>query len=849
MPNLRNYYAPPPIVTGYAQDARWAVVQPASEAVVNQVANPSVETNTTGYAAVGGSIARVTTRQRRGAYALEVTPAAGVNDGAYYGTITTAAAQNYPWSFDFWGNAGYKYKAYWATTGGVQLGTAVQFVAKGRWQRVQVPWYEVSATTRRLYVVKDNQTNLRPFYLDGMLVPNAGDLDEWRYFDGDTLGFIPNQEDFYWNGTPHGSTSTMRANTRAGGRIIPFSRYGLTVLAMLGANMATPNNVAIPLALPGGAQYQRTLAPVTTFTLVGDLDALTPMELRERQLALTELLDVRRQPVTQPLVLQYEPTDECGEVNGERVEVVCSFAGGLEGQWDNNYQEDLALKFTVWLPYMAALAGTQGAALDVRDSFTAGYVARRSVEGIWSALQTSGLGSFVNDILPMPDGRWLIGGNFTNAGGVADADYLAYYDPPTDTFAAVNATPLSSSVGALLLLPTGNVLVGGSFLNAGGNANADFLCLLTVSTGAYSALNVTPLNNNANALELLPTGNVAVGGTFTNAGGDGNADYLCLLTIATGAYSAFNTTPLNQYVGALEVAQDGYLYLGGIFTDAGGNASADYVARIDLSDSNYPFSALTPSTGIILNDEVSTLLSTTDGRLLIGGHFINVGGVSDWDYLAYFNGVSFEQAFTGINGIVITLDQVAPGVQMVGGAFTAVNGVTLFDALFQFSGTTIIPIDLDLPSPNISAIGSRPNGELIVGSTGTGTAYTSGTTEIDNLGTAPSKPIIVISHPTTATLTAPLYSIRNLTTGKVISFNLTLLIGETLTIDLTANTITSDLRGNLISTVLPGSSLDTFVIVPGPNVINIFSSLASGSLPSAYIYWTPNFVGVADAGH
>lgn len=855
-PYGRRYNAPAPLVAGYAQDARVSVVAPPTSAIINLVANPSIETNTTGYTAIGGTVAQTKAKQRRGASALLVTPAAGVNDGFYYGTVSVAAGALYPWSFDFWGNAGYKYKAYWGTTGGVQLSTAVQFIALGRWQRVQVPWIETSTTTRRLYVVKDNSSNTRPFYIDGMLIPSgANDFEEWRYFDGDTLGFVPNQDDFYWNGTPHGSTSTMRPNARAGGRIIPLSRYGFTLLALLGLGMKTPNNINLPLALPGGAEFQRTLAPVNDFSLAGTVSGLSNLDLRNKQVALKNLLDVRQQPVTQPLLLQYEPIDDCGNSAGERVEVQCGFSGGLEGQWDNNYQENVNLKFTVFLPYMASLYGTAGAALDVRDQFTAGYVAKRDVNGIWGPLQTSGLNGDVYTTLPMADGRWLVGGAFTNAGGVADADYLAYYDPVTDAFSAVNATPLNLDVQKLLQLANGNVLVGGLFTNAGGFANADYLTLLTVSTGAFSALNATPLNAGVNDLALLPTNDVAVGGGFTNAGGDANADYLCKLTLSTGAYSSFVATPLNSSVLALGITKWGMLYVGGSFTAPGGFAANDYLTLLA-----YPsYNAWKQWTGgATLNQPPTEIRQLSDGSVLLGGAMTNVAGDTSWDYLiksiqAPGDGTTipllWSKPFSDINGVVASIAEPVPGVVMIGGEMTSVGSVALFDSLFQYTGATILPIDLDLPgSARAYAIGVQIDGSLVVGTNTTGTASTSGTTTVTNPGTAPSKPIIVISHPTTATLIAPLYSIRNLTTGKVISFNLSLLIGETLTIDLTTNSITSDLRGNLISTVLPGSNLDSFFLAPGPNVINIFSSLASGSLPSAYLYWVPAYAGVADVG-
>lgn len=848
---LRTFRSTPQQPTGYPQRARWRVVMPPTAAVVNIVSNPSIETGTTGYTAVGGTVAQSIAKQRRGAYSLLVTPGAGVNDGFYFGTVSVTA-KPYPWLFDFWGEAGRAYKAYWATTAAAQLGPAVSFVGLGRWQRINVPNNETATASRRLYVVKDNSANVRPFYIDGMCVPDAGDVEDWLYFDGSTQGFVAGQVDFYWNGTPHGSTSTMRPNSRAGGRLYDLARYGFVLQMMTGLGMGTPNNIAVPLALPGGEQYERTLAPASDFSLVGYVQsngADGVADLREKQRALKNLLDVRQQPKTQNLLLEYAPLSNCGDVDGPVSMVKCSFAGGLEGTWDSDYQENLQLRFRVHLPYIAMAGGTVGAALDVRDSFTAGYVARRSVEGIWGALNTSGVNGAVTAALPMAAGRWLVGGSFTNAGGDANADYLAYYDPTTDTLSAVNATPLNDAVNALLQLPNGNVLVGGKFTNIV-SANGDYLLLLTVSTGAFSVLNATPLNNVVNALALLPTGNVAVGGAFTNAG----RPYLCLLTISTGAYSAFTVATLNGQVNALEVTTWGMLYIGGQFTDAGGYALNDYLTILQPPS----YSAFAQLVGFTaLGNYIYSIQQMADGSVLMGGDFLNVNGDSTWDYFVQSiqgpgSGVLvpliWSKPFSNINGPIYAITETSPGTRLVGGSFSSVASVALFDALFQYSGSTLTPLDVDLPgTPIVQALAGRPTGELIAGFTTTGTAYTSGTTTVTNTGSAPVKPVIVIKHPTTATLTAPLYSIRNLTTGKVISFNLTLLIGETLTIDLAANSITSDLRGNLISTVLPGSSVDSFYLVKGPNVINIFSSLASGSLPSAYIYWTPALAGVTDA--
>src|SRR3990167_9637069 len=100
---IRTRHIIPEPVSGYALTDRVSIVVPEESDVTNIVTNPSVETNTTGYTAIGGSIARVITEQRRGAYSLEVTPTTGVNDGEYFGTVSTASGSRYMWEFDFLG--------------------------------------------------------------------------------------------------------------------------------------------------------------------------------------------------------------------------------------------------------------------------------------------------------------------------------------------------------------------------------------------------------------------------------------------------------------------------------------------------------------------------------------------------------------------------------------------------------------------------------------------------------------------------------------------------------------------------------------------------------------------------
>jgi len=85
----------PPVVSGYElspEHGYFSVV--IAEASTNLLTNPSAETNTTGYAAIGaGTLARTTTRSRRGAYSVQYTPNAATTDGLRQVTPTLTSGR------------------------------------------------------------------------------------------------------------------------------------------------------------------------------------------------------------------------------------------------------------------------------------------------------------------------------------------------------------------------------------------------------------------------------------------------------------------------------------------------------------------------------------------------------------------------------------------------------------------------------------------------------------------------------------------------------------------------------------------------------------------------------------
>ena len=177
------------------------------------------------------------------------------------------------------------------------------------------------------------------------------------------------------------------------------------------------------------------------------------------------------------------------------------------------------------------------------------------------------------------------------------------------------------------------------------------------------------------AVLAQPDGKVVIGGSFTTVNGLAcggivrlNADGSVDPSFVTGTGVGGNT------IWALARQADGKLIVGGNFYSFNGTPCSN-IARLNADGS--VDSAFSTATGP--NSTVGTLVLQPDGKVMIGGWFSQVAGMTCGN-IARLNGdgsldTSFAPA-SGFNGTVESLALQADGKVVVGGNFTTFNGST-----------------------------------------------------------------------------------------------------------------------------------------------------------------------------
>lgn len=325
------------------------------------------------------------------------------------------------------------------------------------------------------------------------------------------------------------------------------------------------------------------------------------------------------------------------------------------------------------------------------DFVSAGGIAHADGIAKWDGTTWSALGTGLNNravSIAISGTDLYAGGHFTIAGDVA-TNYIAKWDMTTSTWSSVGApTDVDNAVYTVAVSGT-DVYIGGAFLHAGGNASAARIAKW--DGGAWSPLGIG-LNNGVNIISVSGT-DLYVGGYFTDASDNLNPDslnYIAKWDTTNSTWSPLGTglnNGVNDIVRAIAV--DGTnIYAGGDFTDADGAdpGNADYIAKWDTTTSTW--SAISP-TPLAPNSFVySMAVNGTD--IYIGGDFTDAGGNTSADNVAKWDGTTWSSMSVGLASNIFTIFVNGSDVY-VGGTFLNAGGNATADYLAMFRPDTTAP--------------------------------------------------------------------------------------------------------------------------------------------------------------
>jgi uncharacterized delta-60 repeat protein len=270
-----------------------------------------------------------------------------------------------------------------------------------------------------------------------------------------------------------------------------------------------------------------------------------------------------------------------------------------------------------------------------------GRLARVNADGTLDATFTNpNANDDVYSLALQPDGKVLVGGDLTflgtqnrygigrlNTNGTLDSSFNA------TGFTPAPSPPTTSYRGqAILVLADGRIIVGGratTTLINNQTITGGFLTRLNSNGSTDNTFSGGSINGPVTSLALQPDGKILVGGLFTLLGGqtrnriarvndDGSLD----MNFNPALTASGSTTPI---AGALVVQPDGKIIVGGLFQTIAGQSQTN-LARVD--ENGVFDNTFHPVVAGATFPQIYSIALQTDGKMLVGGLFTTLNGMS-----------------------------------------------------------------------------------------------------------------------------------------------------------------------------------------------------------------------------
>lgn len=282
------------------------------------------------------------------------------------------------------------------------------------------------------------------------------------------------------------------------------------------------------------------------------------------------------------------------------------------------------------------------------------------VEGVYTAV-------------PMSDGSVLVGGYFTDAGGVVSGNVVVW---DGSAFAGAAATDKSflgvNGVVNVLERDRANGFYLGGYFDFAGTVRVNNIARYTPA--GYEALG-EGLDGNVRAILPLSDGSVLVGGDFyAPVGADAPIPFLARWTGSSWVPVVGN---VNGPVNAIALDDDGAVLIGGDFTEAGG-VVVNHIARIsNLGVQPFDEGFTDGDENDLFRTRVTSITVDAEGAVIAGG-ILRASGTTPIPAIARHDGSGWQSIGTGVDdpngGYVSTLGWYQADL-IVGGNFDQIGGV------------------------------------------------------------------------------------------------------------------------------------------------------------------------------
>lgn len=172
----------------------------------------------------------------------------------------------------------------------------------------------------------------------------------------------------------------------------------------------------------------------------------------------------------------------------------------------------------------------------------------------------------MNSLALQPDGRLIVGGAFQTLDTVV-RPFIGRLNPLGEVDLSFNpGSGPNGTVRAVALQPDGKVVIGGDFTTVNGT-NRNYIARLNANGSLDTTFNPgAGFDAQVNALALDASGRIVVGGSFQQFNGQSHA-WLTRLDASGALDATFNPgSGPNDYVATITVTGDGHIIVGGGFT-------------------------------------------------------------------------------------------------------------------------------------------------------------------------------------------------------------------------------------------------------------------------------------------